>query len=252
MRDHCYLGLTNEVESATLSATSEATDHEVELVQTWTTFDTWASSGAGGDTITIDLGSAKAIDAWGLAGHNLDVAGDVDVESSTDNVTWTPRASYTATDTRSVFRVLSAPVTARYWRFIFEGAAQVYVGHVYLGAALQLPKAPDPDFTPPYWDDDDEVMNNQTEGGAFLGRSLIRRGGKTDATWSFVEATWVRTNWRAVLDHVRLNPFYFAWAADGDATHEIEAALCWTDGRQKGPVFHNQWYATIQLSVQTL
>ncbi len=253
-RNACYLGISNAlVETDTLVvASSAAADHEVELVRTWTTFDTWASSGTGTHTITVTLSAARPINAYGIAGHNLDVAGSMQVQYSTNGTSWTILADHAPADTRSLFRVLAAPITARWWRFLFAASAQVYVGHLFLGAALRVPKAPDADFVPPYWDDDDEIMNHQTEGGAFLGRAIIRRGGRTGVQWTAIDARWVRENWRAVLDHIRLNPFWFAWAGgDGNEYHALESAICWTDGRQKGPSFMTDSYASISLDFRT-
>lgn len=80
-----YENLLEHADS-TVTATSEATGYDVENCFDWLTHDYWQATAAGTNYVTVDLGSAKAVDYWAVFAHDLaDNSGGVRVQYSSDN-----------------------------------------------------------------------------------------------------------------------------------------------------------------------
>ena len=238
-----YVGLTNLVKSGAVTVTSEATGFEKENAQSWKTSSWWQAAAAGTVYFTIDMGSAVPVDSWGIVGHDLsDNSGTIKAQYSTDNFAADTNdfdTVQTPTDGATIFRKVTSQ-TKRYFRFeISSTGAASFIANFYLGVATSLSKGMNSPFSPANYNRDRKIMNNISEGGQFLGRTLRRNGSKITISQKNVTRTWIDSNWITIADHIELYPFYFIWDQENFPT---EAAYCMTDKKIDYPKYQDNIY----------
>ena len=224
------IGHTNLVKASAsvITVTSEAAGFEKENAQSWKTSSWWQAAAAGTVRFNIDLGSALAIDCWGVAGHDLtDNAGTIQVQHST-NGAWAGEeldfdTIQTPSENETIFRS-KASQTKRYWSFeVASTGAASFIGNLFLGVALTLENGMPAGFSPANLNRDRKIFNNKSNGGAYLGRILRYNGAKVMINQRNISRTWIDANWPDLADHIELYPFYFLW---DDVNHLTEAAYC--------------------------
>lgn len=125
------------------------------------------------DSITADLGSAKACDYASVHFHNIDSGVTAVKLQSDDNAGFsspTDRATFTVAS--PTFYATFASASERYWRFLFEGTngSALYFGGLSLGAASTLTRTYRPNWSVNY------AMPQATgPSGARANRSLFPR-----------------------------------------------------------------------------
>lgn len=201
--------------------TSEASGYEAINALTWLSYQKWRGVSSATQFYQVDLGTAQGIDAFGLYKHNLgDIGGSLIVQYSTSSLggsfttlfSITPGAANSGGN-RTLFRINSDQVTARYWQFVFSGHnAPPEVGVLGLFATTMLPAVDHP-FPIPRLNRGTEIMNNQSEGGEFLARRVLRGGYRTGFKLGKVQETWARQYWDPVNAQLEVNPFFWAWDA---------------------------------------
>jgi hypothetical protein len=89
--------------------------------------------------IEFDFGSAQSVIAGVIDGHNLDgTETDIKLDSSTDAISWTNRATFTYN--ANAMAVFISSVSSRYWRIIFTKAIATderEIGRVFVGTYVQ-------------------------------------------------------------------------------------------------------------------
>lgn len=251
-----YIGYNNLIEHAdsAITVTSEATGYEKENAYDWLTSDWWKAAAAGTVYYTIDLGSAKAVDYFGLAAHNLpDNSGTIELEYSSTGA-WageevTAVSTITPSDNAPIFRVFTS-ATMRYWRFKIVATTNAnLIGVLSLGVRLELPSEIPLNFTPPSLARDHSIANNVAEKGAFLGRTLERNGYELDLKQNFVTPSWIRTYWEPLADHVDTKPFFFSWDYEN---YPDEAVLAWADKMLPKPSYSHANFMKFQIKGRAL
>jgi hypothetical protein len=186
-----------------------------------TTFEYWMPN-AMPATWAIDNGTTRQCDYAGIVGE---IAGrQIDVQSSDDNATWTTHASIIAG--QKIAMILFPAVTARYWRLRFSGAAP-RVAVVYIGLAVAMQRAIYQGHSPLTLSRVTEMQNNTSEGGQYLGRSIIRSGTATEVSFRHLSADWYRTYFDPFVKRARTMPFFFAWRPQ---SYPNEVGFMWTSG----------------------
>ena len=232
------IAYSNLAAGITPVVTSESSGYEAVNALTWLSSQQWLAASSATQYFQLDLGSAVGIDCFGAYKHNLgDVAGSLLVQYSTSSLGGTfttlfainPGAANSGGN-RTLFRINSNQVSARYWQFVFSGHnAAPRAGVLFLGASTLLP-APDHPFRVPRLNRASEILNNESESGEFLGRSLLRAGFVTGFKLGKVAETWARDNWDPVQKGLEINPFF--WAFDA-GRYPDDAYLCFTDKRPR-------------------
>lgn len=226
MTNPSRIGYSNFFDDAsTIVESNEVAGFEAENAYDWLTYDWWKPGATGSQTLTCTFGAGVTPDYFACFAHNLGSEG-ASIVLQYDDSGWTdafPDISPTAGE------VIFEPFTGASftdWRILItDCTVDTYVGVIAFGAVLELPGGMDVGFAPAHLNIRDEILNNVSMGGAFLGRSLQRRGNRVDIKTDKIEPAWVRTNWEPFLDHARLKPFFFSW---DDANYPTEAAFCWT------------------------
>jgi len=224
------IGYNNLVKASAsvITVTSEAAGFEKENALTWRTSSWWQAAAAGTVYFNIDLGSAIAVNCWGVAGHDLtDNAGTIQVQYSATGAFAGEESDFdtvqTPSENETIFRS-ATQFTRQYWRFkIASTGAASFIANLFLGAALTLESGMPAGFSPANFNRDRKIFNNKSNGGAHLGSILRHKGAEVMITQKNVSRTWMDANWSALADHAELYNFYFLW---DDVNHLTEAAYC--------------------------
>jgi len=123
-----------------------------------------------------------------------------------------------------------------HWRVFFEAIDPPRVADVTLGEALRAERGVQAPFQPPRQARNNRILNNETNQGHFVGRSIIRRGIETEISLSLVREAWVRNQWEPLLDHAELRPLYLVWSP---VHWPDEAAFVWSRGAIPKPRYTN-------------
>jgi hypothetical protein len=226
-----YIGYNNLLESATVTVTSAASGYPKENAYDWLTSDWWKAAAAGTVYLTADFGEAKTFDSWGLAAHNLpDNSGTIKPQYSSNGSDWSDFDTVqTPADGSPIFRKVTSR-TVRYarWEISSTGAASL-IGSLFIGPALALPEPMGDGWYPPRLAADDVLYNNETDGGAFVGRSVVRAGLSFTIDQDLITRAWIDANWESLAAHIRTKSFYFSWDAE---TYPGEAVFCWLNAKK--------------------
>lgn len=235
--------------TGTVSATSEATGFPKENAYDWNTYDYWKANSDGIVYLTVDYGSDVAADYWAVAAHTLfDNAGTVQLQYSTDNFS----ASIvnigdlvTPTSNSPLFHAFTS-TTARYWRLkITSTGAASAIGVASIGSALEMSRAVSTGAELPREARRDNIINQISEGGQFIGRSLISKGVSFSLVFDIQTLAFARGSWSAFLDHAELKPFWYSWNPDYD-----DPVFCWMNGFPSSPKFDRPNTITLGMKLQ--
>jgi hypothetical protein len=210
---HSRIGHQSYTRTGTVTASSEAVDFPADAPLNELTYEFWRPTALPA-TWTLDAGSSVAVNYFGIAAHTLGTSSNtVTIQSSPDNTTWTTIDSITPTD-NSPIMFLFASVTAEYYRIEITGGAIPSVGVVYVGTVLEMLRPCYAGLTPISLSRDTVIRPNRSEGGQWLGRSVIRSGSSMSVNYTNLDNAWVRSAFRDFIDDAVTYPFFFAWRPD--------------------------------------
>lgn len=230
---HCRIGWQNLASAGSIAASSAAAGFPVTSLQNALTYEFWKPASFPA-SVVVDLLRPQPVDYLGLAAHEL--AGcTVVLESGTDGTTYTEVTRARLTNDESVM-LLFTEVTARYWRLTLTGYAvdesmsanfsdQYYetiaydgastggasLSVLYLGKALAVQRMIYGGHTPGPMSRVTKTTTNMSEGGQWLGRSIIRGELTTNVALNNLRADWYRQNFDPFAESARANPYFFAW-----------------------------------------
>jgi hypothetical protein len=226
------IGYENKLEASTsiITVTDQATGFEKELAYNWRTFDGWKANTVGTVYYNVDLGSAQSVDYWGCAAHTLGTnGGSIKLQYSATGAYAGEEVDFAAavspSNDKAMFQTVVTPISARYWRWEITSTPVSFFGVLSLGLSLEMPRAVRTGFALPRQSRENKIINQRAEGGAFLGRSVVRKGFGTRFKDGTLLLSFARGDWDTFLDHAELKPFFFSWNPDYD-----DAVYAWMDG----------------------
>lgn len=253
MTTNCFVCYSNLATTVTGTPTSERTGYSAANCYDWYTTSYWSPTSASGNhRIFWNFGSNKTADYFAIYRHNLGaVGGTVVLEYSSDGATWfTAFTAVSATNNELVIKLFTSQ-TKRYWRvtFALSSATPFYVGVVMFGAKLPLYRGMVAGFTVPRHGRKNDIVNQKTEGGQFVGRVKTSQGARSSINFKHITQAWVRSYWEAFVEHAELLPFLFSWNHD---THPQDAVYCVSDGEIPHISINDNHHHDINLPVQCL
>ena len=236
-----YIGHANVLEADGVTVTADraaAEDTPVRNIFDWG-LGTYQSAVAHSTlSFMIGMPADAPVNSVGVYGHNLPAGSTIqvfhfDAELNVTEVALTVNSP--AQDGATFFVTFEAVTTSRNWQVkITHPSMQVQVTHLFVGAAVRLYSPPGMGWVPMAYARKNELINAVSDGGQFLGRSLIRKAMQTKFSMRPVPAEWVRDNWLPFQIHAEQKPFYYAWDS---ANEPLDVAFCFTDKMQKPPAF---------------
>lgn len=241
------IGYDNVVTEANVLGSTSLAGFPADSVGNALTYELWKPSELPA-ALDIDAGAPVTADYVAFGAHNLSGC-RITLSYSTDGSTYTPTVEGVVVRNKAGM-MLFEPVTARYWRLDILGwatsptlsldfvnrvyavgdyteADDTYLGVLYLGRALQMERGIYQGHTPGEFARNDEIRPSVSEGGQWLGRTVVRKGYDTSYSFSNLRADWVRSTLAPFLDAAVTDPFFIAWRPE---TKADEVLLGWTQG----------------------
>jgi hypothetical protein len=221
---HSRIGMNNITRTGTATASTTATGFSANAPKNGLTYEYWRPTSMPA-TWAIDAGVSVSVNYCGIAAHELgSKSATVTVQYSTDNSSWTTLDSSSPTDD-SPLMFLFAPVSARYWRISISGAVAPSIGVVYFGTTLDMQRPCYAGLSPINFSRETVLRTNRSEGGQFLGRSVIRQGSSMSVGFRHLDYSWYKTNFDPFVKDALSYPFFFAWRPDG---YPEQVGYVWT------------------------
>jgi len=214
------IGAENLLKTATVVASSDATN----APNLWDSLltDFWSPS-AGAQALTIDHGSAKAIDYLGIAGHNLGTdSASVVIAWSDDDISYTTIATLNPTDDLVIFNQFTS-VSHRYTKITVTGTASK-IARINIGATVDLSGTLNTPFTEPKDSGEYKFRTSVTELGLPAARSVKHASYSFSMVFRNVLPSWVDSSWPAIYEAIRNDAFFLLWDADG---HSDDPVFAW-------------------------
>jgi hypothetical protein len=215
-------------DGATVTASSEVAGFPFENAFDWNPSTYWLAS-AGTSYLNLTLTISKYADSFCLYSQTLwSNGGTIQLQYSLDGgSTWLDAFSPVAPSDNVPIFLTFDPISADKWRVKVVSSPASYIGVVCFGSRMVFERGFFVGFAPPQDARMDEITNNVSMNGTFVGRSLLAKGIKDSLSTDMLSQQWVRSVWRPFVDHARLMPFFLQWNKD---QWPYEVAFCWADG----------------------
>lgn len=234
-----YIAHTNLLESAdTVTASNEASGFEGANAYDRRT-STWWKPGVlnspASETLTANFSSSQTVDYFGVIGHNLGTEGcTIALQYSTASPqSWTTLFTITPTTDKFIFRYDSTGASAADWRVVITNAtASALLSIAAFGQATALPEGIKAPFRPVNHNRKNKYLNETTDGGQFVGRSIIAEGREVTINQRDVDKSWIDSNYETLIDGIETSPFFFSWNYEN---YINDAAYVWVNGSISHP-----------------
>jgi len=240
-----YVLYENVFLHSSLVASATAAGSHVRNAVDWRTQTFWQCDSPGTQTLSVQLPTVVSCSAFAIARHNLktvSVDQKILLQYLNGNI-WTTVCTLTANnDDTSLFSRFNE-VAATQWRVVIniKPGAIFHMAVCMAGQAMQMPFGMPKGFVPPRHNIQLTTLTNQSENGAFVGRSVIREGYKTEIKQPRVPTDWLRNEGMKFVKHAIKKPFFFQWS---DRYFPTDSAYCWLDGNNAVSAFQmldRQW-----------
>jgi hypothetical protein len=206
------IGYHSLIPESVLTVSSAETDNPKELLENYFTYDAWQATGAGAQWVEIRTTNIESVDYIGIAAHNLATAGASFVTQYWDGAAWQDAHAQFLPQFNSPLIYEFLPVVSNRFRFyIINSTSPVYIGVLFIGRIMHLERGVYVGHQVATYNRSDRILNSESEGGQFLGRSTISEGGQTNIDLKHLSPAWLRSDWVPFQDHARLKPFFFSW-----------------------------------------
>lgn len=210
---HSRIGIETIGRTGTVSASSALAGFPASSAANPLTYEFWKPATVPA-TWVVDAGSAVTVDYVGIASHNLGTAAaTITLQRSSDNTNWVDVVSTTAGNDAPIM-FLFAPLTFRYWRVLVDGN-DIAIGVINIGKVLEMERACFAGISPIDLSRRTVIRPNVSEGGQWLGRSIIRQGSATSVTFRHLTNNFYRNSFDSFVKEALEYPFFFAWRPEG-------------------------------------
>lgn len=228
------IGYSNLLPDSTVVASTSEAGFPVSALLNPLTYEFWKPTSFPAE-VTVDTGNSAPVGYIGLAAHNLCGCRVSVLYSVDDGLNYEPAVSFELKNNNPVM-VLFPEVNAQLWRVTIEGWAfapvfsanfvdQEYgvaaydsadagdsrVGVMYLGKPLAMPYPIYGGHAPGVLSRNTLVQPNRSEGGQWLGRSVIRNGASADFDFNNLRAAWYRENFDPFVASAIEAPYFIGW-----------------------------------------
>ncbi|MGX7703806.1 hypothetical protein [Methylobacterium sp. Gmos1] len=244
----CRIAYDNLLERGTVTASSENAAYPVANAYDWLTCDFFKPAAAG--TVYINLTLTMPGSANYLAVYNQDVykyGGTIGLQYY-NGTTWVDATSGVAPANNAPRIVFFDTKTATQWRLVIICTQVFSLGVVSFGQYLALPYGMYLGWAPPRFARATRLTTSLSDGGAFLGRSVLANGIRTTLVVQFVPTAWMEANWLPLVRHIERKPFFFAPQV---VKRPLDVALVWSEDEVPAPTFtHYNGYMGATLNIR--
>jgi hypothetical protein len=208
-------------------STTTGTGTDPENAYDWRQDDVWTTLAASGE-LEADLGATtETANYYAISTHDLFTNG-----ATVKLRYWTggayadvPGSSFTPV-ADVAFVVPFEPVESTKFKLVVTtGGTAAQIAVASFGEYLEMEQGLQNGYSPPRFARRDTVLNNRSQGGKFIGRSLIRTGTSGTLSFKTLDEQWLRNNVDPFILASRTQGWFFLWNPLG---RPEEAAYCWT------------------------
>ncbi len=134
------------------------------------------------------------------------------------------------------------------WRIYVTGAT-CKTAVVMIGQQLALPVGMRVGYAPIHLSRERDIFNSVSDGGQFLGRAVVGKGGKGKLTLTNLTRSWIDSNWCNLINALEAGLFFFA---RDTSSYPDEAALCWTAEQPAPPRYTTTTLLRAEIDVETI
>lgn len=178
--------------------------------------------------IIFDTGDGVKANCLGIAAHTLGSTQTLVTYSVASALAgpYTDIHEFIPGDDKPIM-ILHDEVEGRYWRIRLEPTPglQPQISVAYAGLCLEMQRAIYGSHSPITLSRVTAVRPNVSETGHWLGRSIIRKGLKSDFSWQHLTPDWYRLKFDPFVEAALIRPWFIAWRPE---TYPDEVAYCWT------------------------
>ena len=208
---HARIGWRDVITS--LAASSAATDAPASSALSWQTYERWRPT-ASPATLTATFDAAP-VEYIGIGAHTLSgadsVTFEVEVDGAWETVLPGVIAGMEAADNEAIMLLVQRRVaTGVRVSFTYSGTAPT-IGKIAAGRVLTMMRPFYAGHSPAMLSRNTRKQPSVSEGGEWLGASIIRQGRSTSVQWEHLPAKWYRLYFDKFVHHARRYPFFFAW-----------------------------------------
>lgn len=215
----------------TASTTDSGAEYDVANIADWRPYTLWKPTAAIAiQYITVDCGSAKSADSFGISGHDLfSQNATISVEYSSDNFSGDVNealAGFVPTSNNLIYKEFSTQ-SARYWRFkIASGyTAAPFIGVLVIGARMEFPIGVNDDGRFDPTGHSLQATSQRSQNGNLLGVALSHKNIKMNIGFRHISTSFVDGALKTFLDDHTLKPFFWVWDYSGAPTQVLLASL---------------------------
>jgi hypothetical protein len=230
----------------TVTASSEDADYPKENAYDWRPFTWWKPTSTGDSWLQASFTSAKEVNYFAVAGHNLGSSGSSIKLQYHNGSTWVDAVSGGGggVDDRVIFFTFDS-IVSNTWRLLVSNPTTIAsVGVVSFGMTTDLTKGQKTGFAVPTMVGDSEYRTNESDTGLFLGRSIKRQNYPGSISLDLMDPDWVRQTWIPFTEHAKLKPFFFVWSG---GYYPDEVVFAWTDGDINPPNYSGELWMSASL-----
>lgn len=208
--------LSGAVLSASATATAAGTaTYDAANAFDGLTYDYWKPSTGGAQWLKIALAASAVVDYLGLAAHNLGTLGaTVQLQGSLDDATYVnllPEGTFVPTDDGPIVRLFTEKAYRYFKLTTTPPSGTQQIGVLMLGRSTPLQRGVHVGHRPAPFSRDVRYTTNESEGGNFLGRSIVRVSNETEIALSNMTARWYREKFEPFALQAESRPFFFVW-----------------------------------------
>jgi hypothetical protein len=235
--DKCRVMYENLLENGTVTASSENPSYPVANCFDWVTCDWFRPASFGPVYITLALDAADGANYFAFYGQDIYKYGGSIRLQYDDGSGWTDACDAISPNDNAPRVVFFDRKVADSWRVAITCDSIFNLGVVAFGEYVALPYGMYIGWTPPTFARANTYINNVSEGGNFLGRSVIAKGIKTTLVLQGAQDAWMRSIWLPFIKHIEEKPFFFA---PNVSAYPNEVALVWAKSDIPAPT--HQYY----------
>lgn len=187
---------------------------------------------AGTNYLTFVFGSAIDVNAYGFYSPGDETLGNL---GGTIQLQYNLGAGWvdflppeSPTDNTPIYRSV-ATVSAAQWRWKFVCGSDFYVSVLSFGKDFEFERGIWTGFSPPFLARDTELTNNVSQGGNWLGRSIIRNGATFTIALEDITLPFVYNEWLPFMKWAERRPWFLLW---NPRDYPAESAFCWCSDKK--------------------
>jgi hypothetical protein len=226
------IGYDNLLESGSVVASSANANFPVKNAFDWRTSDFFKPAASGTINIDLTLSGADDADYFAFYGHDLYAhGGTIKLQYHNGTGYVDCFSAITPTD-NSPQMVVFTSRSATLWRVVITCTSVFSIAVISFGSQLTLERGAYIGWTVPKFGRATRTIDSSSDGGEFLGRSIISKGVRSELRLNHASDAWMRSSGLALIKRIEQKPFFFLHDVEN---YPAECVFAFTDGEIPNP-----------------